>query len=192
MEKSKQHYFTWTIPLVGLVSFFVYFFIWANRSVSTRPPENAVQGAVTTISYKQLETSYFVVQVPSTLVVKNQSASPSSGVLLQQFLSSNTTTIDHPIADQIAITVRVQPPEGVSGLTDVQFRSKNPDTYQSYAGAEVPAGAVSFVNNSNGYEKSTFWCDRSRCLSLVVSGTIDRSQSLDEIIAKLLTSWQWK
>ncbi len=165
---------------------------WASRPVIVGGPSTAVEGIQSSRSFESLSTDYYTTTIPDELAVKSQNNARHGNTLSQTFLVNEESNFNNPLTDQLAITVGNLPSEGVTGLTDVQFRSRNPEKYSQVSQSSFPEGSKVFVSTANGYEKSVFWPYDGRYAAVVVSGTSDRATEINKDLDIVMTSWKWK
>lgn len=167
------------------------FIFWANQPVSDHPNQTSVQGTSIEKAFKPISTDIFSTLVPDTLVVKDQTNDAHGSTLNQIFLTSNLGTPGNPITDQLAITVGKIPSDGLSGLSNIQFRLNHEGLYLPQEGALVGENSMTFIKTEQGYEKSVFWEENGFYAAVVVSGTVDRLNTLNEDLDKAIESWEW-
>jgi hypothetical protein len=162
--------------------------IWGNSpartSSSISTAETTVLGSETGTT--KLSTSYMDIVVPDNLRLKT-STENQFGSIVGQYLISGKSFRD---SDQVGITVGKLDNAQIDQISPVQFRSRDPVTYQPSSLANTPAGALVFVA-PNGYEKSVFWTHGDLYAAVVVSGSPGQVTSLDEVLSVIINSWQW-
>ncbi len=50
---------------------------------------------------------------------------------------------------------------------------------------------MTFKKSSSGYEKSVFWAENGKHISVVGSATVDRGYMVEAVLDELITNWQW-
>lgn len=149
-----------------------------ERTVAT-----AVEGAQVTLS--PFETPYFASRLPSTvrLLTRNEKAAPP--ILAQYLFSGNESS-----SIQVGVTVSEAFPS-VSDIPAVKARLADPDGYRLAERLFAPEGSVVLEGRADQYETGIFWQDRSLALSVVVTGTRDQEATLEDLLATLVSNWQW-
>jgi hypothetical protein len=189
--KSRLRTILWLGSGLLVVLVVIFFQRWANRPVGTSLSETAVQGATTSNNRKDLSTDYFTTNIASSFVVKSEKKVPHANLRLQMLLASDNDQSQTANTDQLAISIGSLTPEGLAGVSDVQFRVLHPQVYTEISDSDFPTGARAFVKDDMGYEKSVFWTHGSYYVSVVVSGTTDRASALNRELDSVVVSWQW-
>jgi hypothetical protein len=192
VAKSKAKTYALLAVLFTLAISIYGFLTWANQPVTTTKPSTGVEGLSTQRSFKDLSTDVFSTKVSTTYDQKSN-VEDGQGVSINQiFLTSNQGTPSNPITDQLAITVGELPSEGLYGLSNVQFRMNQEGLYLQEEDPLPGKEAISFIKNDDGYEKSVFWTENGYYAAVVVSGTVDRANILNNDLDSTIASWEWQ
>lgn len=171
----------------------VIFVIWANQPTSSRPSVSTVQGVNEVVEKnKTLTSKYYSVSIPDSFNVKTKQEQDKGPIRSQTMLANANTQFETPLADQMGITVGDLPSDGLAGLSDVKFRTLTSSGYSAKTFEGSPPGAVVFSKGGSTYEIAAFWPHNGRYAAVAVSGTADRTATLDKLLRQALTSWQWR
>lgn len=178
--------------LLGLALLFgaTWLYSWANQPTTTILGETTANGALGGNSDAQgaiLTSSYFSTILPGNLAIKTHNTKPK-GSALEQLLAADASGTN---SDQLAITIANLPADGLENVSDVIFRDRATDQYERVELDWAPAGVIAFQKKSN-YEFSVFWAKNGRYAAIVTSGGVDRRQSLDDTMSRVLRSWRWQ
>lgn len=181
------------VSVLGLliISGTVAFSFWA-RSASKSPIEiKAVQGENTDSADFEITFQRFRTQIPGHYTIKNQYHDSLSAITDQLFYTAKTNTLMHPVNDQLAISVGILPVDGLIGLSDVNHRRINPQTYQPVVIKSMTPDVKSFKSTLNGFEVSYFWSNQNLYAAVVISTSIDRQAQAETDLTKIIDNWQW-
>ncbi len=177
--------------MIFLCALGLYAFKWAAEPSVSKSPESAVEGAVSTQTYNELNNDYFSTYIPSNFVQKSQNKTIHGNTLLQLFYANKSSLSDAPIKDQLGITIGTLTQEGLNGLSDVHLRTRNSTDYNEIIGEAFSEGSRVFEKQTGDYEISVFVPHGSHYAAVVMSGTTDRSTEISNQIKLILKSWQW-
>lgn len=172
----------------------IAFLLWARQPVVEQAASSSVQGVSSNNrEQKPLRGINFVTTVPADITIKSNQTTPHGDVVEQMFLSSTATSIEHPISDQLGITIGMIPSGGMKAISDIQLRLSNSGTYGRIQRDEITNDHMAFIKQDDrDYEVSVFWNDGQRYASVVVSGTPARQSELEQMLHSILSSWQWQ
>lgn len=165
-----------------------YGFYWANKPVVSKginSTDSDVKGAQTQLV--DMQNDLFKTKMSSDFMLKTQNTLNNEATS-RQFVFTNK---DVYFNGQIAITVGTDKTHDLSDVSGVKLRQINPDEY-----TQLPPSKSLNVENSafskiSTYEKSVFWIDNGRQISVVASGGFENQSVLDENMDTILKNWQW-
>ncbi len=192
MSKSKK--IKWSLfagLIIILLTIFVFFTLWADKSVSTKPNISSVQGITTGNTVKLYQNSYFSTMVPDYLLIKHQDLTSHGNTLLQVFMSGSLNSTNRGDSDQLGITVGKLPTDGLLNNPDIQLRNRNPDIYVKQDSSSYPTDSLVFVKSQASYELSIFWSHKSKFAAVVLTSTVSRSNQLEQEAKNIISNWQW-
>jgi hypothetical protein len=167
----------------------IVFNSWANspaRSVGVvQRNDGEVAGESVTLSTKPFGTAFFKTAVPINFALKSSIEQTEGPVLVQSLFSGASSSPGSRIADQLAFTVGVLPPEKLDGVSAVMMRSRTGEVYSPVVLDWLPVGARAFT------KLSVFFASDTRYAAVVVSGSPDRMSQLQEVVKNIYQSWNW-
>jgi hypothetical protein len=171
----------------------IYLKIWSGQAATVSINHTAVKADVSEPNASRtLTTKQFSASVPSTMQVKSQNDTRQGPLLLQMLLASPSSSFAVSSADQLAITVGVLPPGGITDISGVQYRLRLPAQYQKTTYGGLSAGTIVFEQSDTLYELSAFWPQGSRYASVVYTASVDHKAAAKNQLLQVLNSWQWQ
>jgi hypothetical protein len=164
------------------------FYEWSQRPVVSTVNNQDLSGVLSANTVLEpLETSLFTTKVPDYMHKKSSSES-QKGPVIASYLLSNAR---QEFTDQTGITVGRLGSDALSEVSGVKLRLSQPEIYEQANLGWVPEGAVVF-SRKDEYEKSIFWKNNARYVSVVVSGLPARQAELDQQLSAIVQNWQWR
>lgn len=186
--KSPQKLFLITSGLGITIFVLTALYIWLGASASVKP--KAITSSIIQHeknNFKHLQGKYFSTTIPEDVSLRTHNVAPQ-GTRIEQILANNKKS---PLNDQLAVSIGKVPPEGLNGISDIQFRQNDSKKYQITEIKNAPPGAIVF-NNLETYEKSIFWVNEGKYAGVVILGSNDRRAALDNTLSIILEEWSWE
>lgn len=163
--------------------------VWWNSPAHSSPtPTSQTTVLGTETQTTNLSTTYISTQMPGTLRLKSSSENAANPIIGQYLLTNKDFHLD----DQVGITIGRLQGDTLDSLSAVQLRLRNTDTYQRITLSYAPVGSIIFSAKNSNFEKSVFWKHDDMYAAVVVSGTGDQVASLENALAVIINSWQWR
>ncbi len=187
---SQTHRKRLPLIIIGVLALGAGIVGWWWNSPSRSSPISSNQTTVlgTETETTSLKTTYISTQMPSSFRLKSSSENALNPIIGQYLLTNKNTRL----TDQVGITIGKLQDNTIDTLSSVQLRNANPDKYQRISLSYAPVGSIIFTSQTTGYEKSIFWTHGELYAAVVVSGTSDQVSSLDNALAVIINSWQWR
>ncbi len=179
---------TFSLLIIAVLGGGAYvFYQWSKQPAVTRVATKSAQNKQVETAKVDIKTKYFVSAFKGQYEVSRLDETAQSPQLLQMVIRHT----EPRLTDQIAITIS-ESIEGIEESSSVQVRKRNPEMYQQNSDPALRQGAISFKKTSGGYEKSVFWAEGGKHISVVGSATIDRGSMVEVAMDELVGNWQWR
>jgi len=143
---------------------------------------NEVKGAQ--LTRKQVDSTYFVTTIPSTLLVKTTIESGGGGIYAQYLYAEPA----FGNGSQLGITIGHLNGMSLEEIPFIKQRLISPDVYQQVSKTST---SVTYQTNVKD-EYATIWVYGSDYVAVAASGRSDSFGSLKEMVEESIRSWQWR
>jgi len=141
-------------------------------------------------STTELQTNYYTTSYDSTLRIKTSTENDSDkgSIYSQLLLSSKNGSND----SQIAVTI-AEKENTINDVSPAKFRLLEDNQYKLSSVSFAPADSLVFIKSSDlSYEIAVIWQGNSYYSAVVGSGTSADKERIDELVADVVSNWQWK
>lgn len=162
------------------------FYQWSNQPSVTKVTTKPAASKTADNSKVAVKTLYFSSSITGQYETSSLDETAQSPRLLQMVVRHT----EPRLTDQIAITIS-ESADSINESSSVQVRKRNTEIYEQNADPAARDGAVTFIKSSGGYEKSVFWAEKGKHISVVGSATIDRGDMVETVLDELVANWRW-